>query len=186
MNDSHQLQSDKKDEFVIEYLKQLRGEITARVQINSNLILQKIATCGAALALLFSQPLDVGQTRLVSSETQLLGFLLIPIVAMLYDVVIARNINNVNQLAVFIRLKLEPLVPKVTLWETYLFEKVYKSEGYSTENILLSLFTLGTELITAVVYWNEKRIYLAFIVLLLVLHYFTFIFIQKLRSLKTI
>ena len=186
MNENYQLQSDRKDEFLVEYLRQLRGEITTRVQIGSNLILQKIATCGAALALLFSQQLNASQTRLVSPETQLLGFLLVPIVAMLYDVVIARNINNINQLAVFIRLKLEPLVSEVTLWETYLFEKIYKTEKYSTENIFLSLFTLGTELIAAVIYWNEKRIYLVFVILLFILHYFTFRFTQELRSLKTI
>jgi hypothetical protein len=38
-----------KEQFVIEYFKQVRGELTTRVQIHTNLILQKVATCGAAL-----------------------------------------------------------------------------------------------------------------------------------------
>lgn len=42
-------------EFVIEYFKQVREELTTRVQIHTNLILQKVATCGAALGFLFNQ-----------------------------------------------------------------------------------------------------------------------------------
>ena len=100
---------------------------------------------------------------------------------MLYDILIARNIKGINLLANFIRTEIEILVPEATFWETYLSQKYYASRKISIEGTFLALFTLGTEIVAAFVYFGQKRAYLLFIVVLLVLHYFTFKLVQNLR-----
>lgn len=71
------MNSDYKEQFIIEYFKQVREELTARVQIHTNLVLQKIATCGAALGFLFSQKLVASETQIVPIKIQLLAFAII-------------------------------------------------------------------------------------------------------------
>jgi len=101
--------------FIIEYFKQVRGELTTRVQIHTNLVLQKVATCGAALGFMFNQKKIADYESLVPPDIRLLGFALIQIIAMGYDVLIARNINSLHRLGTFIRNELEPLG---NLWAT--------------------------------------------------------------------
>ncbi len=169
-----------KEQFIIEYFKQVREELTARVQIHANLVLQKIATCGAALGFLFSQKLVASETQLVPRETQLLAFAIIPIIAMGYDVMIARNINNLHRLGTFIRKELEPLVPKVNLWEQNYGQNPNKSKNHGNAEInFLSLFTLSTEVISAVIYLNVKPVYLICVLILLMLHIFVVIFMRR-------
>lgn len=181
MGSSFKMNDEIKEELIVESYKQARTEISLRIQTNINLILQKIVTCGAALGFLMSQKNDPNALSLVSSDVQLLGFILIPIIAMLYDVLIARNIKGMNLLANFIRTEIEILVPEVTLWETYLSQKYYIGRKISIEGTFLNLFTLGTEIVAVFVYFGQKRAYLLFIVVLLVLHYFTFRLVQNLR-----
>lgn len=57
---------------------------------------------------MFNQKSSASES-LVSPEIQLLGFALIPIIAMGYDVLIARNINNLHRLGTFIRNEIEPI-----------------------------------------------------------------------------
>ena len=163
---------EKKEEFLIEYFRQVRGELTTRVQIHINLILQKVATCGAALGFMFSQKTvdsnslvpTLNSNSLVPDYAQLLGFALIPIIAMGYDVLIARNINSLHRLGTFIRNELEPLVPelRLSLWETKYGQpaKINPKNHGIAEIILLSLFTGMTEIIAAVIYWRKPLIYL--------------------------
>lgn len=108
----------QEEQFIIEYFRQVRGELTTRVQINTNLILQKIVTCGAALGFLFSQK-SVTSDSLVSADVQLLGFAIVPIIGMGYDMLIARNINCLHSLGEFIRDEIEILAPNLgpNLWE---------------------------------------------------------------------
>jgi hypothetical protein len=174
------MNSDFKKQFIIEYFKQVREELTARVQIHANLVLQKIATCGAALGFLFSQKLIVSQTQLVPIEIQLLAFSIIPIIAMGYDVMIARNINNLHRLGTFIRKELEPLVPDMKLWEEHYGQNPNKPKNHGDAEIaFLSLFTLATEVIPIVIYLSVKPLYLLFIIILLLCHIFVFMFMRR-------
>jgi hypothetical protein len=182
MNTRFQLTDETKQEFIIETLRQARAEIDLRLQTNTNLILQKIVTCGAALGFLISQKYDSAATYLVSYKIQLLGLALIPITAMLYDVLIARNIKGIGLVATFIRTKIEPLMPEVTLWEEYAEQEFRKDKTTGIENFFLLLFTLGTELIAALIFFNQNKVYLLSIPILLVIHYRTFRAIQELRG----
>ncbi len=170
----------KKEEFIVEYFKQVRGELTTRVQIHTNLILQKVATCGAALGFMFSQK-TVASDTLVPTHVQLLGFALIPIIAMGYDVLIARNINSLHRLGTFIRNELEPLVPEISLWETkYGQPKKINPKNHGVAEInFLSLFTLATEIIATVIYWKKPPIYLIINIFLFLLHAFVFIYMRR-------
>lgn len=172
--------NQKKEEFIIEYFKQVRGELTTRVQIHTNLILQKVATSGAALGFMFSQK-TVASDSLVPTYVQLLGFALIPIIAMGYDVLIARNINSLHRLGTFIRNELEPLAPELSLWETKYGQpkKINPRNHGIAEIIFLSLFTFMTEIIATVIYWGKPSIYLFIIISLLLLHAFVFIYMRR-------
>ena len=171
----------KEEEFILEYFKQVRGELTARVQIHTNLILQKVGTCGAALGFLFNQKSSASES-LVSPEIQLLGFALIPIIAMGYDVLIARNINNLHRLGTFIRNEIEPLSSmKLKLWERKYGQPNQinpKNHGVAEINFL-SLFTLATEITAIVIYLNKQPSYLLIMVVLFVLHAFVFWFMWQ-------
>lgn len=171
------------EEFIIEYFRQVRGELTTRVQININLILQKVVTCGAALGFLFSQKAIKSEELLVSCEIQLLGFAIIPLIAMGYDVLIARNINNLHRLGTFIRNELESLVPdlKSKLWERKYGQPDQggpANHGVAESNFL-SLFTLATEVTAIVIYWNTYPWYLLIIFFLLLLHIWVYFFMRK-------
>ncbi len=170
------------EQFILEYFKQVRGELTARVQIHTNLILQKVATCGAALGFLFNQRAGASES-LISPEIQLLGFALIPIVAMGYDVLIARNINSLHRLGTFIRNELEPLVPsmKSNLWETkYGQPDKHSPKNHGVAEInFLSLFTLATEVTATVVYLSKQPKYLLIMAVLFPLHVFVFSFMRQ-------
>ena len=172
----------KKEEFLIEYFRQVRGELTTRVQIHINLILQKVATCGAALGFMFSQK-TVDSNSLVPDYAQLLGFALIPIIAMGYDVLIARNINSLHRLGTFIRNELEPLVPelRLSLWDTkYGQPKKNNPKNHGiAEIIFLSLFTFMTEIIATVIYWRKPLIYLIIVASLFLLHVFVCIYMRR-------
>ena len=182
-------------EFVLEYFKQVRGELTARAQIHTNLILQKVATCGAALGFLFNQKSSTDELLvspdvqlLVSPDVQLLSFAFIPIIAMGYDVLIARNINNLHRLGTFIRNEIEPLSSmKLKLWETKYGqpEKINPKNHGVTEINFLSLFTLATEITAAVIYWDKQPRYLLIILFLLFpLHVFVYSFIHEKTNIK--
>jgi hypothetical protein len=168
-------------QFLIEYFKQVRGEITTRVQIHSNLILQKVATCGGALGFLLIQKVAPSES-LVPTQIQLLGFAIIPIIAMGYDILIARNINSIHRLGTFIRNELEPLSPqmKSSLWETkYGLPDDSKPKNHGEHEIyFLSLFTFATEVTATVVYLNKQSSYLFIVLILLVLHIIVFIFMR--------
>ena len=173
---------EKKEEFLIEYFRQVRGELTTRVQIHINLILQKVATCGAALGFMFSQK-TVDSNCLVPDYAQLLGFALIPIIAMGYDVLIARNINSLHRLGTFIRNELEPLVPelRLSLRETKYGQpkKINPKNHGIAEIISLSLFTFMTEIIATVIYWGKPLIYLIIVAFLILLHVFVLIYMRR-------
>ena len=183
MNSNFNTEGNFKSELIIEYFKQARLEINIRIQANISFILQKIVTCGAGLGFLLSHQSGPSEYNQVPLNIQLLGLVLIPIIAMLYDVLIARNIKGINLLANFVRTEIEPLVPEITLWETHLYNRVYQSKSISVEGILLAIFTLGTELIAAYVYLEQDALYLLPVVLILfTLHGYVFRVTQRLRT----
>lgn len=177
MSDRSEL-GDVKKELIVETFKQARAEINARLQANTNLILQKIVTCGAALGFLINQKYDQQATNV-----QLLGFILVPMVAILFDVLIARNIRGISLLSAFIRTHIEEyFIPEITLWEKYVKEEFNKDKNTGIENLFLLLFTLGTEFIAALMFFNQNKVYLLFIPALLALHYWAFKAVQELRG----
>jgi hypothetical protein len=73
-------------------------------------------------------------------------------------------------------------MPEVTLWEKYLEQEFRKDKNTGIENFFLLLFTLGTELMAAFIFFNQNKVYLLSIPILLVIHYCTFRAIQELRG----
>jgi hypothetical protein len=140
-----------KREFLLEYFRRMREEIDLRTRMHSQYVTAKIVACGALLSFLL--------TTQLKDEVRLLGLPLVPVVAMLYDVMIARNIGVTHKLGVFIRDQLEPLVPEVVLWEKYWGQKSPRARGYGLPDVLLlSLFTVGTILVSLVFYWRQGKI----------------------------
>lgn len=180
----NQFDKEGQEQFVIEYFKQVREELTTRVQIHPNLVLQKVTTCGAALGFLFSHKATF--KSLVSYEIQLLGFAIIPIITMGYDVLIARNINALHRLGTFIRNELESLVtPSLNsmLWEIkYGQPKNSPPRNYGVAEIrFLSLFALATEITVTAIYWNQQPRYsfIPLILILFLLHFYVFSYMKQ-------
>ncbi len=125
----------------------------------------------------------VASELLVPAEIQLLGFALVPVIAMGYDVLIARNINSLHRLGTFIRNELEPLIPsmRLSLWETKYGQpdKINPKNHGVAEINFLSLFTLATEMIATVVYLSKQPSYLFIILILFLLHIFVFSFMRQ-------
>jgi hypothetical protein len=102
-----------------------------------------VATCGALLSFLFIQ---FPESKLLDENIKLYGFILVPIIAMLYDVMIAKNVYSIHCIGLFIRDKIEEEhFPFMKLWEKYVGQRKKKERNYGWFDIaLLTLFTLVT------------------------------------------
>jgi hypothetical protein len=131
---------------------------------------------------MFTQQRSVDSESLVHPDIRLLGFALIPIIAMGHDVIIARNIDSLHRLGTFIRNELEPLAPSMrsNLWETrYGQPDTSKPKDHGAAEInFLSLFTLGTEIIATAIYLNTQRSYLILIAVLFLFHIRVFLYMD--------
>ena len=168
------MNSNLKNQFIIEYFKEMRAEINLRIRTHTNYVAAKIVTCGALLSFLLT-----GQ---ISPDLKLLGFPLIPIISMLYDVMIARNIRNIHKIALFIRDNLETQVSGIVFWEEFSGQKDPKVRNYGITDILfLSLFTVGTVLIPMIMCYLQKLFYPLMIIALFlsILLIFTIIYMYR-------
>ncbi len=128
--------------FIIEYFKEMRTEINHRVTTHSNFVIFKIASSGAILSFLLTTE---SKGKLIAY-----GVLIVPLIAMLYDIMIAKNVRNIHRIAVFIRESLEEEVGKdLKLWEEHTGQRDGGSRCYGAGDVLyLSMFTLFTVLCT--------------------------------------
>ena len=138
----YQLSENNKQQFIIDYFNQLRNEICLRVQLHSNYILQKIVICGVFLGFLFNQKVHV--------NLQVLGFFFVPIIAMIFDVMIARNIRNIHRTGQYLQ-NIEKLakVKNYSYWETFNWSHGRNEEkNYGNIEIYyLTLFNIGLSII---------------------------------------
>ena len=149
------------DQFVIEYFKAMREEIALRIRTHTNYVAAKIVTSGALLGFLLT-------TNLSDDIIRILGLPVVPIISMLYDVMIAKNIRNIHKVALFIRDNLESKVSSIELWEEFSGQKDPKIRGYGVPDIIfLSLFTFGTVVIPIIIYYLQDKIYPLIIVAVL-------------------
>lgn len=135
---NHPFLPDTQEQLLIEYFKEVRGELTERVKMHVNLILQKIATCGAALGFLLDRTPKNLNPNNSNSSTLIFGYLIVPIIALGYDILIARNINVLHRLGSFIREEIEPRIDygRDTLWENQYGQEEVKlkvNDSISTE-----------------------------------------------------
>ncbi len=128
------------DTFLIEYFKAMRAEISLRISDHKKMVTAKVISCGALLSFLLTENLD--------DTFRQFGFILLPLIAMLYDVMIAKNIRCIHRIATWIREELEPvLAPQKTMWEQFSGQKDIKSRNYGKADILfLSIFSIATTL----------------------------------------
>ena len=161
------------DLFILEYFKEMRAEINMRITTHTTLVTAKIFSVGAMLAFMIANLTDQNKKSVI------FGFLLLPIIAMLYDIMIAKNIHNIHKIGMFIRDILEEKLYKIEMWEHYAGQLNPKTRCYGLADILfLGLFTFGTIVVASyLLYVNgSERIgvitgAIFFIILIFVLKY---------------
>ncbi len=149
--------SPYQEQFMLEYFKEMRREINLRIGNHSSLVWAKILTTGAVMGFLITQN--------VSPDVKTYGFILVPIVAILYDVMIAQNIKAIHSIGIFIRDNIENILfPNFTLWEKYGGQHDPNRRNYGGVDIfLLSLFTFGTMVASFYMLWTGGYTQLAIV-----------------------
>lgn len=122
------------DTFALAVFTEMRKEINLRIQTHTTLVTAKIATAGAMFAFLLKiAPVE---------STATLGFMAVPVICMIYDIMIAKNIRNIHRIAIFIRDRIEGDIFKTGMWEQCAGQHSTKSRCYGLMDIFfLSLFT---------------------------------------------
>jgi len=166
--------SDLEHEFVIEYFKEMRAEINLRVTTHGNYVVYKIAACGAILSFLF--------TTDSKDELVAYGVIIVPLIALLWDIMIAKNVRNIHQIARFICSDLESLVPRITLWEEGYGLNSREDRCYGRGDArLLALFTSFTIFCTGLLLYRELGLIptIGIIVLLVLIFAGTYLFVLE-------
>lgn len=131
---------------LFEYFKEMRSEINIRIKNHTSLLTAKVVTSGGLLAFMLTEKVkDL-------PEVKTLGFLVVPLVAFLFDVMIAKNIRNIHTIGLFIHDQIEfgfrqkdILHDKLKMWEEYAGQRNTWTRCYGiVDVIILSLFTAGT------------------------------------------
>ncbi len=150
--------SEYQKQFLLEYFKEMRTEINLRVKNHSSLVWAKIVTTGALMSFLLAQNLD--------TYVKISGLAFVPIIAILYDIMIAQNLRAIHRIGLFIRDNIEKvLFADFELWESYAGQKDPKDRNYGSVDIfLLSIFTLGTMMTSVFLLWNQGNIQIALVV----------------------
>jgi hypothetical protein len=146
------LMNSHKENILIEYLKEMRAEINLRIGNHNKLVATKVVTCGALLSFLFTKNLE--------ASFKIYGFILVPIISMLYDVMIAKNIRCIHRIGSFIRdIIEEELLPEIELWEKYAGQKDVKIRNYGKADVFfLSLFSLATISFPVMILWINGKV----------------------------
>jgi len=141
--------------WVREYFKEMRAEINLRITNHTSLVALKIVTAGGLLAFMLTET----TTDLPVVNT--VGFLVVPLVALLFDVMIAKNFRNILMIGTFIRDRIEIELPEKIMWEKYAGQANKWTRCYGTVDVIvLSLFTIGTGLIALYVLENNNSVWL--------------------------
>jgi len=153
--DVHPSFSEYQKQFLLEYFKEMRTEINLRIKNHSSLVWSKIISTGVLISFLLGQNID--------SNIKISGLALVPVIAILYDIMIAQNLRAIHRIGHFIRDQLENvLFPDFELWETYAGQKNIKVRNYGAVDIFLLIsFTFGTMLITFYLLWIQGNNQLA-------------------------
>jgi glucokinase len=142
----------------IEMFKAMRSEIELRVSSHFTLVGTMIVTTGILLAFLLTREItDEGLDRL-----RAYAFILVPVIAFLYDVMIAKNVRAIHFVGTYVRDRIEPNYPDLDLWETYGAgpdhgggQSSSKLRNYGKPDTrILALFTLLTIVPPVVVLWE--------------------------------
>lgn len=163
----HQSFSEYQKQFLLDYFKEMRTEINLRIKNHSSLVWAKIVTTGALTSFLLSQDIE--------PTIKIAGLTFVPVTAILYDIMIAQNLRAIHRIGHFIRDNIENvLFPEFELWENYGGQKNVKDRNYGPLDIfMLSIFTLGTMLISVFLLWVQGNTQLALIIAAISLIVFT-------------
>ncbi|NOT04910.1 MAG: hypothetical protein HOP27_09970 [Anaerolineales bacterium] len=148
---AHPTFSEYQKQFLLEYFKEMRTEINLRIKNHSSLVWAKVVTTGALMSFLLAQNID--------PKIRIGGLILVPVIAILYDIMIAQNLKTMHKIGHFIRDQLENvLFPDFELWENYAGQKNIEERNYGLVDIFLLLtFTFGTMLITFYILWLQAN-----------------------------
>jgi hypothetical protein len=150
--------SEYQKRFLLEYFKEMRTEINLRIKNHSSLVWAKVVSTGVLMSFLLAQN--------INPKIRITGFVLVPVIAVLYDIMIAQNLRAMHKLGQFVRDQLENvLFPDFVLWENYAGQKNIEERNYGSVDIfLLITFTFGTMLTTFYLLWfqTDKKLALLF------------------------
>lgn len=143
------MDAKQKETFILEYFKELRVEINLRIKNHTTLVTLKVMTIGALLAFLLTEQ------AITLEKLKPYGLLLVPAMAMLFDIMICQNIHTINQIGVYIRDHMEPRVDGIKLWESEVAQKNINKRCYGrVDAIVIALLTLGTCGLVLYVLWK--------------------------------
>ncbi len=108
-------------EFVVAYFKEMRAEINLRVTNHSSLVAAKVVTTGALIGFLVTQS-PSEELGIKGVDVRVLGLLFVPLIAVLYDVMIAKNVKGIHTLGVYVRDRVETVYEGV-FWESFAGQK---------------------------------------------------------------
>ena len=130
-----------KETFILENFRELRKEINLRISTHTQLVTAKVFSIGAVIAFLIKDA--------AGSEIAKLGFLALPPLCFLFDVMIAKNIGNIHKIGIFIREKIEKEAYDIVMWERQTGQRSIGVRCYGILDIVfLSLTTLVTSAIS--------------------------------------
>lgn len=143
--------SEYQKQFLLEYFKEMRVEINLRIKNHSSLVWAKVVSTGALMSFLLVQNND--------AKIRTIGLVFVPIIAILYDIMIAQNLQTMHKVGHFIRDQLENvLFPNFKLWENYAGQKNVEERNYGLVDVfLLTTFTFGTMLFTFYLLWIQTN-----------------------------
>jgi len=141
--------SEYQEKFLLEYFKEMRTEINLRIKNHSSLVWAKVVSTGVLMSFLLAQN--------INPKIRITGFVLVPVISVLYDIMIAQNLRAMHKIGHFVRDRLENvLFPDFELWENYAGQKNIKERNYGSVDIfLLMTFTFGTMLTTFYLLWLQ-------------------------------
>ncbi len=162
--------SDHQIRFLLESFKEMRAEINLRINNHSSLVWAKVVTTGALMSFLLTQNID--------PNTRIAGLAFAPVIAILYDVMIAKNIWEIHRIGHFIRDNIESvLFTDFDLWENYAGQRSIQNRNYDSVDVfMLSAFTLGTMLTTVYLLWAQGQNQLAMIISVISLFVFILLY----------
>lgn len=143
------MNQEDKTKFALENFKEMRKEINLRITTHTHLVTAKIVTSGAILSFLLSSMSN-------DPKKQAIGSIVLPLVCLLYDMMIAKNIGNIHKIGLFIRDYIEKAIYDLDMWETIIGQKKIKERCYGLGDIFfLSLFTIGITAISIYLLYVE-------------------------------